>query len=47
MAAMTVNTTGGNHQLLRYRILHGFRAAIDAFVSSRTQHAIPEVAPGG
>jgi len=42
MAAMTVNTTSRNPQLLRYRILRGFCATIDAFVNSRMQHAIPE-----
>jgi hypothetical protein len=42
MAATTVNTTSRNPQILRYRALRGFRATIDAFVSSRMQHAIPE-----
>jgi hypothetical protein len=42
MAATIVNTTSQNPQLLRYRVLCGLRATINAFVSSRMQHAISE-----
>jgi hypothetical protein len=42
MAATIVNITSRNPQLLRSRILRGFRATIDAFGSSRIQHAIAE-----
>ena len=44
MATMTVNTTDRNEQLRTTRVLRGFRARIDAFVSSRMQSAVPKAA---
>jgi hypothetical protein len=40
--ATIVNITSRTPELLRSRILRGFRATIDAFGSSRMQHAIPK-----
>ena len=37
MAATIVNTTSQNPQPLRYRVLSGLRATINAFVSIRMQ----------
>ena len=44
MAVTTVTTPFRNEQRLGNRILRGFRAAIDAFVSSRMQDAVSEAA---
>jgi hypothetical protein len=44
MVVMTGNTTGGDEEQLHNRMLRGFRAKVDAFVSSRLQHAISEAA---
>jgi len=42
MATMTVNTPDRNEQPLMTRLLRGFRARIDAFVSSRLRNAVPK-----
>ncbi len=47
MAVMTGNTPRGNIEQLSNRILRGFRAKADAFVSGRIQHAVSEAARVG
>lgn len=44
MAVMTGNTPRGNIEQLSNRMLRGFRAKADAFVSGRIQHAVAEAA---